>query len=84
MKKQIVIALTLLVSSFSFAQKNELKAAEKAIKSGNYADAKAAVNSAESLIASADDKTKAQFYFLIAGYKYHMVQMLLYIYLFAN
>lgn len=64
MKKQIAIALALLVSSFSFAQKDELKAAEKAIKSGNYADAKAAINSAESLIASADDKTKAQFYFL--------------------
>lgn len=64
MKKQIAIALALLVSSFSFAQKNELKAAEKAIKSGNFADAKAAINSAESLIASADDKVKAQFYFL--------------------
>src|SRR5690606_36683151 len=57
-------ALALLVSSFSIAQKSELKAAEKAIKSGNYADAKAAINSAESLIASADDKIKAQFYFL--------------------
>jgi tetratricopeptide (TPR) repeat protein len=64
MKKQITIALALLVGSFSFAQKNELKAAEKAIKSGNYADAKAAINSAEPLISSADDKTKAQFYFL--------------------
>lgn len=64
MKKQIVIALALLVSSLSFAQKDQLKAAEKAIKSDNYADAKAAINSAESLIASADDKTKAQFYFL--------------------
>lgn len=64
MKNQIIIALALLVSTLSFAQKNELKAAEKAIKSGNYADAKAAINSAEALIASADDKTKAQFYFL--------------------
>ena len=64
MKKQITIALALLVGSFSFAQKNELKAAEKAIKSNNYAEAKSAINSAESLIASADDKTKAQFYFL--------------------
>src|SRR5690606_32876617 len=64
MKKQIVIALALLVSSFSFGQKNELKAAEKAIKSKNYAEAKSALNSAESLIASADDKVKAQFYFL--------------------
>lgn len=64
MKKQIIIALALLVTSFSFSQKDELKDAEKAIKSGNYADAKAAITSAESLIGSADDKTKARFYFL--------------------
>lgn len=64
MKKQIIIALALLVSTFSFSQKDEIKAAEKAIKSGNYADAKAAVNAAEGLISPADDKTKAKFYVL--------------------
>ncbi len=64
MKKQIIIALALLVTSFSFSQKDELKDAEKAIKSGNFADAKAAIKSAESLIANADEKTKAKFYFL--------------------
>ena len=64
MKKQIILVLTLLIGSFSFAQKDEIKAAEKAIKNGNYADAKAAINSAEGLISSADDKTKAKFYFL--------------------
>ncbi|WP_299229288.1 tetratricopeptide repeat protein [uncultured Psychroserpens sp.] len=64
MKKQIVVALALLVSTFSFSQKNELKTAEKAIKSGNFADAKAAIKSAEALIANADDKLKAKFYFL--------------------
>lgn len=64
MKKQIVIALALLVSAFSFSQKNELKAAEKAIKNNNFADAKAAIQSAEPLIGSTDDKTKAKFYFL--------------------
>lgn len=64
MKKQIVVALALLVSTISFSQKSELKAAEKAIKSGNFADAKSAINSAESLIANADDKSKAKFYFL--------------------
>jgi len=53
-----------LVSTFSFSQKDELKAAEKAIKDKNYADAKAAIQSAEALIGSADDKTKAKFYFL--------------------
>ncbi|MCK7590880.1 tetratricopeptide repeat protein [Subsaxibacter sp. CAU 1640] len=64
MKKQIIVALALLVSSFSFSQKDELKDAEKAIKSGNYADAKSAIKSAEALIGSADEKTKAKFYFL--------------------
>lgn len=64
MKKQIIIALALLVSTFSFSQKDELKTAEKAIKNNNFADAKAAIQSAESLIGSADDKMKAKFYFL--------------------
>lgn len=64
MKKQVIIALALLVTSFSFSQKDELKDAEKAIKNGNFADAKAAVKSAEPMIGSADDKTKAKFYFL--------------------
>ncbi len=63
-KKQIIIALALLVSTFSFSQKDEIKAAEKALKNENFADAKAAISSAEGLIGSADDKTKAKFYFL--------------------
>jgi len=64
MKKQVVVALALLISSISFAQKDELKAAEKAIKNGNFADAKSAINAAEGLISPEDDKTKAKFYFL--------------------
>lgn len=64
MKKQTIVALALLVGSFSFGQKNELKDAEKAIKKNNFAEAKSAINAAESLIGSADDKTKARFYFL--------------------
>jgi tetratricopeptide (TPR) repeat protein len=64
MKKQIIIALSLLVSAFSFSQKDEIKDAEKAIKNGNYADAKAAISAADGLIGSADDKTKAKFYLL--------------------
>lgn len=64
MKKHVILALALLVTSISFSQKDELKDAEKAIKNGNYADAKTAVKSAESMIGSADDKMKAKFYFL--------------------
>lgn len=64
MKKQIIIALALTIGVFSFAQKKELKSAEKAIKSSNFADAKAAINAAESLMSAMDSKTKAKFYLL--------------------
>ena len=64
MKKQFIIALALIVGSFAFAQKNELKSAEKAIKSGNFADAKSAIQQAEALIEGADNKTMANFYYL--------------------
>jgi tetratricopeptide (TPR) repeat protein len=64
MKKQLVFSLALMVGFLSFAQKKELKEAEKAIKSSNYADAKSAIKSAEGLLSSMDDKTKAKFYYL--------------------
>jgi len=64
MKKQVVLALALMIGAFSFAQKKEIKTAEKAIKSSNFADAKAAINAAESLMSAMDDKTKAKFYLL--------------------
>ncbi|TJY31882.1 tetratricopeptide repeat protein [Pontimicrobium aquaticum] len=64
MKKQVVLALALMIGTFSFAQKKELKTAEKAIKSSNFSDAKAAISAAESLMSAMDDKTKAKFYFL--------------------
>ena len=64
MKKQIIIALTLAVCSFSFAQKKEIKAAEKAIKGSNFAEAKAALTQAEALLSAADIKTKDKFYYL--------------------
>jgi len=64
MKKQVILGLALIIGTFSFGQKKELKNAERAIKSSNYADAKAAIKSAEALLSSMDDKTKAKFYFL--------------------
>ncbi|HEX9601639.1 MAG TPA: tetratricopeptide repeat protein [Mariniflexile sp.] len=66
MKKQIIIALAFSVCAFSFAQKKELKAVEKAIKGKNYAEAKAALKQAEALMSSMDDKLKAQYYYLNA------------------
>ncbi|RLD28633.1 MAG: hypothetical protein DRI75_06005 [Bacteroidetes bacterium] len=64
MKKYIVLGLSLMICSLSFAQKKEVKTAEKAIKSNNFADAKVALQSAEALMSAMDDKTKAKFYFL--------------------
>ncbi|EDP70612.1 tetratricopeptide repeat family protein [Flavobacteriales bacterium ALC-1] len=66
MKKLMTLVLLLAVSSMSFAQKNEIKAIEKALKNSNFADAKSAVAVADALIGSMDDKSKAKFYFLKA------------------
>lgn len=63
---KLYIGAALLVSTFSFAQKNEIKAAEKALKSNNFTEAKNALTSAEGLIANADAKTQAKFYYLKA------------------
>lgn len=64
MKKQIVVALALLIGAFSFAQKKELKAVEKAIKGNNFAEAKSVLTQIESLIGSADAKTQSKYYLL--------------------
>jgi len=62
--KYVLLASAFLISGVAFAQKDELKAAEKALKAGNPSEAKVALESAESLIANADASQKAQFYFL--------------------
>ena len=64
MKKYVIMGLALMIGSFTFAQKKELKEAEKAIKSNNYATAKTALESAGAMIGSMDDKTKAKYYYL--------------------
>ncbi|MEL4309061.1 tetratricopeptide repeat protein [Joostella sp. CR20] len=64
MKKQVLLASAILVSSFAMAQKNELKDAEKALDNGSAAEAKATLETLSSSITTADDKYKAQYYFL--------------------
>ncbi|MBC3846563.1 tetratricopeptide repeat protein [Winogradskyella echinorum] len=66
MKKLMTLVLLLAFTTMSFAQKNEIKAIEKAIKGSNYGDAKSAVAAAEALEGSMDDKLKSKFYFLKA------------------
>ena len=66
MKKQVLALALLGMTSVAFAQKNEVKALEKAIKSEKYADTKALIAVAETVISNADDKTKAKYYYLKA------------------
>jgi tetratricopeptide (TPR) repeat protein len=60
----MVMSLALMMGSLTFAQKKELKSAERAIKNNDFASAKASVSAAEALISAMDDKSKAKYYFL--------------------
>ncbi len=64
MKKQILALSLGLISIGSFAQKKELKIAEKAIKKNDFTTAINAINTAEKSIENADDKYKSKYYFL--------------------
>lgn len=68
--KKIVLTAILLLSAVAFAQKDELKAARKAVKSGDFAAAKTALKTAEPLIANASNSEKNDYYYYkaIAAY----------------
>ena len=65
MKKQVLFVLALGLSLGAFAQKDEIKNATKAIKKGDFAAAKAALDGATSSIGSADARLQAQYYSLM-------------------
>jgi tetratricopeptide (TPR) repeat protein len=62
--KYVVLASVFMISVASFAQKDEIKAAEKAIKKGNSQEAATILKGAESLMSNASDDEKAQFFFV--------------------
>jgi tetratricopeptide (TPR) repeat protein len=65
MKKSYVISgFALMLSLSAMAQKDQLKQIEKALKSGNSVEAKSILDQTASLITSATDAEKAQYYFL--------------------
>ncbi|SDS18561.1 Tetratricopeptide repeat-containing protein [Polaribacter sp. KT25b] len=64
MKKQIIALSLGLMTIGAFAQKNELKAAEKALKKSDFKTAKEIVLSLEGTEASMDAKYKAKYYYL--------------------
>jgi len=64
MKNQILALTVGLLSVAAFAQKDEIKAAEKAIKKGEFKEAKAALAGLEANEDSMDSKYKAKYFFL--------------------
>jgi tetratricopeptide (TPR) repeat protein len=70
MKKTIILAVAFIFSVATFAQKDEIKAAETAMKENNYTEAINVLKGAESLLATAKDKQKAQYY-LVLGKAYY-------------
>ncbi|MGB3150098.1 MAG: tetratricopeptide repeat protein, partial [Maribacter sp.] len=63
MKTKILILAALSFTMVGFAQKNEIKDAEKALKSGDTAGAKTALEAASGSITGADEKLQAQYHF---------------------
>jgi tetratricopeptide (TPR) repeat protein len=62
--KYVTLVTAALISVATYGQKDQLKAAEKALKAGNPQEAVTALEGAESLIAAADDNQKAQYFFV--------------------
>lgn len=62
--KYVTLVSALLISVATFAQKDQIKAAEKALKGGNAQEAVTILQGAESLISSAADAEKAQYFFV--------------------
>ncbi|MBD1260612.1 tetratricopeptide repeat protein [Maribacter polysiphoniae] len=64
MKTKIFILAAMSFSMVGFAQKTEIKAAEKALKGGDAASAKSSLEAAAGSISGADAKLQAQYYYL--------------------
>ncbi|MFH6935392.1 tetratricopeptide repeat protein [Flavobacterium sp. FlaQc-30] len=62
--KYVILASALLISVATFAQKDQIKNAEKALKGGDAQGAITILKDAQNLIANAKDVEQAQYYFV--------------------
>ncbi|OIQ38726.1 MAG: hypothetical protein BM563_05605 [Bacteroidetes bacterium MedPE-SWsnd-G1] len=62
--KIATLAVSMLMTMSTIAQKNEVKAAEKALKKKDYATALTEITKADELISNADEKLKAKYYYI--------------------
>ncbi|WP_276391066.1 tetratricopeptide repeat protein [Eudoraea chungangensis] len=64
MKTKLLFLMTIFCVMVGFSQKAELKAADKALKSGDTASAKASLDGIEGMMSGADEKVQADYYFM--------------------
>ncbi len=64
MRTKLLILMAMTFSMVAFSQKNELKDAEKAMKNGDTASAKASLDAASGMISGADERLQAQYHFI--------------------
>ena len=62
--KYVILASALLISVIAFAQKDQIKAAEKALKAGNAQEAITILEGAATASATAPDAEKAQYFYV--------------------
>lgn len=72
--KNFALAAALFISVASFAQKDEVKSADKALKSGNAEEAKSILEKVEYMIGNSDDALKAQFYFVLGNSNFELAK----------
>jgi len=65
--KYVILASALLISVATFAQKDQIKSAEKALKSGDAQGAITILKDAENTVVNAKDTEQAQYYFVIGN-----------------
>lgn len=70
MKKLLILLVVALIATTGYAQKDELKMAQKAMDSNNYSEAISALSKIESTIDAAKLKYKVQYYFLAGKANY--------------
>jgi len=66
MKNKLTLLMMLAISISVFAQKKELKVAEKSLKKKEYAAAQEQLKAVEPLLEAADDKLKEKYYYIKA------------------
>lgn len=64
MKTRMLFFAALLIGLAGFSQKSEIRDAEKALKKGDAAAAKASIDAAMGMISGADEKLQAEYYFV--------------------